>query len=568
MFGFLKWRLGDARATLSALDRSLAIIEFDLAGRILTANENFCEALGYRLDEIQGRHHSIFVDPDYARSREYTAFWDKLRRGEFDAREYVRIGKKGKEVFIQASYNPVRNFFGKPYKVVKVATVTTDEAVRIADFRGKMDAVSRVQAMIEFTPDGEVLDANDAFLSSMGYNLDEVRGRHHRMFVEKDFARSPDYAALWRKLQAGEYVAAEFKRIGRNGRVVWLQASYNPIFDHRGRVVKVVKFATDVTRRVQAVDAVADGLDNLARNALSHRLVKPIDPAYEKLRCDFNAAMETLETTMGAISASAGSVGNGAQEISSASNDLARRTEMQAANLEQTATTLGEITRAVTRSAAGARAASTAASAVRADAAKSGEVVHEAVVAMGEIKGSSQEIGQIIGMIDQIAFQTNMLALNAGVEAARAGDAGRGFAVVASEVRTLAQRSAEAASKIKALIVRSGSEVTRGAKLVEETGIALNAVVMKISEIDALVSEIAQTTQEQAMGLTQVNDAVTQLDQVTQQNAAMVEEATAAASSLSHESQELMRLISRFETHGRPQALKTLPPAMGARSAA
>ncbi|MFW7269541.1 methyl-accepting chemotaxis protein [Gluconacetobacter sp. Hr-1-5] len=568
MFGFLKCRLGDARATLSALDRSLAIIEFDLAGRILTANENFCKALGYRLDEIQGRHHSIFVDPDYAGSREYTAFWDKLRRGEFDARDYVRIGKGGKEVFIQASYNPVRNFFGKPYKVVKVAAVTTDEAVRIADFRGKMDAVSRVQAMIEFTPDGEVLNANDAFLSSMGYGLDEIRGQHHRLFVEKDFARSPDYAALWRKLQAGEYVAAEFKRIGRNGRIVWLQASYNPIFDHRGRVTKVVKFATDVTSRVQAVDEVAGGLDKLARNALSHRLVTPIDPAYEKLRRDFNAAMETLETTMGAISASAGSVGSGAQEIASASNDLARRTEMQAANLEQTATTLGEITRAVTRSAAGARAASISASVVRADAVKSGEVVREAVVAMGEIKGSSQEIGQIIGMIDQIAFQTNMLALNAGVEAARAGDAGRGFAVVASEVRTLAQRSAEAASKIKALIGRSGSEVARGAKLVEETGMVLNAVVKKISEIDALVSEIAQTTEEQAIGLTQVNEAVTQLDQVTQQNAAMVEEATAAATSLSHESHELMRLISQFETCDRPQVLKTLSPVMASRSAA
>ena len=568
MFGFLKWRLGDSRATLAALDRSLAIIEFDLAGRILTANENFRKALGYPLGELRGRHHSLFVDPVYARSPEYKAFWDKLRQGEFDAREYVRIGKGGTEVFIQASYNPVRNILGKPYKVVKVAAVTTEEAMRMADFKGKMDAVSRVQAMIEFTPGGEVLNANDAFLSSMGYRLDEIRRQHHRMFVDEDFARSPDYAALWQKLQAGEYVAAEFKRIGRNGKVVWLQASYNPIFDHHGRVAKIVKFATDVTSRVQAVDEVAGGLDKLASNALSHRLVKPIDPAYEKLRRDFNAAMETLEATMGAISASAGGVGNGAQEIASASNDLARRTEMQAANLEQTATTLGKITRVVTRSAAGARAASTSASDVRADAAKSGEVVREAIVAMGEIKNSSQEIGQIVGMIDQIAFQTNMLALNAGVEAARAGEAGRGFAVVASEVRTLAQRSAEAASEIKALIVRSGGAVTRGAKLVEQTGIALNAVVTKVSAIDALVSEIAQSTQEQAMGLTQVNEAVTQLDQVTQQNAAMVEEATAAAGSLSHESQELMRLISRFETRDRPQVLKALSPVRESRSAA
>ncbi|MBB2203519.1 methyl-accepting chemotaxis protein [Gluconacetobacter takamatsuzukensis] len=568
MFGFLKRSLGDAGATLAALDRSLAIIEFDLAGRILTANRNFCEALGYRPEELRGRPHSIFVDPAYARSPEYAAFWDKLRRGEFDARDYVRIGKDGREVFIQASYNPVRNFFGKPYKVVKVAVVVTDEAMRAADFKGKMDAVSRAQAIIEFTPDGEILDANDHFLESMSYRLDEIQGRHHRMFVEQDLARSPAYTAFWEKMRAGEYVSAEFKRIGKDGKVVWLQASYNPIFDHRGRVTKVVKFATDVTSRVQAVDDVADGLDKLAANRLSHRLVKPIDPAYEKLRRDFNAAMETLESTMGAISASAGSVGNGAQEIASASNDLARRTEVQAANLEQTAATLDEITNAVTRSAESAREASTSASAARADATKSGEVVHEAIVAMGEIRGSSQEISQIIGMIDQIAFQTNLLALNAGVEAARAGDAGRGFAVVASEVRTLAQRSAEAARDIKGLIVRSGAQVGRGAKLVEETGEVLGAIVTKISQIDLLVAEMAMSTQEQAMGLAQVNAAVTQLDQVTQQNAAMVEEATASSTSLGHEAQELMKLIGQFETRDRTRVLETLLPVMESRPAA
>lgn len=567
MFGFLKRSLGEAKATLAALHRSLAIIEFDLAGRVLTANENFCKALGYRLDEIQGQHHSMFVDPDYARSADYAAFWDKLCRGEFDAGEYVRIGKGGKEVFIQASYNPVSRFLGKPGKVIKVAAVTTDEALRAADFKGKMDAISRAQAMIEFTPDGEILTANENFLRATGYRLDEIAGRHHSLFVDPAFAASPDYAAFWRKIQDGEFVSDEFRRIGKDGKAVWLQATYNPIFDHHGKIRKVVKFATDVTSRVRAVDEVAGGLHELARNSLSHRLVRPIDQAYEKLRRDFNAAMETLETTMVAIAASAGSVGNGAHEIASASSDLARRTEVQASNLEETAATLNQITSAVTRSADGAKAASRSASAARDDATQSGAVMREAVAAMGEIRSSSQEIEQIIGMIDQIAFQTNLLALNAGVEAARAGDAGRGFAVVASEVRILAQRSAEAAKEIKTLIARSGGQVARGAKLVGETGEALTAIVKKVSQIDLLVSEIALSTQEQARGLTQVNAAVSQLDQVTQQNAAMVEEATASASSLGNEAQELIRLIDRFETGGRGQVLKDLLPALASHQA-
>ncbi len=247
----------DSQAILNALSRSLATIEFDPSGKILSANDNFCNALGYSLAEIKGQHHSMFVEPDYARSHDYKEFWAKLNRGEFDAREYKRIGKGGREVWIQASYNPVVNAKGVVQKVVKVATVITEEKLRNAEFEGKLKAISRVQGIIEFTPGGEVITANENFLSVIGYRLDEIKSQHHRMFVESAYAQSADYQEFWRKLNNGEYVAAEFKRIGKGGKEVWIQASYNPIFDMNNKVAKIVKFATDVTERVRAVNEIA-----------------------------------------------------------------------------------------------------------------------------------------------------------------------------------------------------------------------------------------------------------------------------------------------------------------------
>ena len=296
------------------------------------------------------------------------------------------------------------------------------------------------------------------------------------------------------------------------------------------------------------VTALADSLKRLAQGDLTAQIVVPFNGRYQQIKDDFNAAIDSLREAMGAIAASTGGLRAGSDEIASASDDLSRRTEQQAASLEETAAALDEITATVKRSAAGAKQASTAASGATVDAAKSGEVMNDAVAAMGEIEQSSKQITTIIGVIDEIAFQTNLLALNAGVEAARAGEAGRGFAVVAQEVRALAQRSADAAKEIKGLIASSTAQVERGVRLVGDTGQALTGIVAKITEIDALVSEIAQSSQEQATGLNEVNTAVNQMDQVTQQNAAMVEQATAAASNLRSEAGELERLVARFET--------------------
>jgi methyl-accepting chemotaxis protein len=558
---------GKSGAVLKALDRSLAIIECDPAGKILTANPNFCRAVGYDLSEIKGRHHSLFVDAAEASGPDYRAFWARLARGEFVAGEYRLIGKGGRDVDFQASFNPIRTAGGRVARIVTVATDVTAQKQKSGESEAKLAAISKVQAVIEFTPSGEILDANDNFLKTVGYTLAEIRGKHHRMFVEPAEAASADYEAFWRKLKAGEFVAAELKRVGKGGREVWIQASYNPIFDASGKVSKVVKFATDVTERVAgrmtAVTAIAEGLSQLADNNLGHRIDRALDPAFEALRNDFNRAVDQLNTAMSQVADSAEAIQTGAGEIASSSDDLSRRTEQQAAGLEQTAAALDQITATVTRSAEGARQANAAASAAKTDATKSGVVMDEAIVAMSEIEKSSGQITQIIGVIDEIAFQTNLLALNAGVEAARAGDAGKGFAVVAQEVRALAQRSAEAAREIKALIASSSEQVKRGVKLVRDTGDALGDIVAKVGEIDVLIAEMARSGQEQATGLAQVNTAVNQMDQTTQQNAAMVEQATAAAANLKSEANSMGRLMSQFDTgergRARPRSAPTAP---------
>ena len=312
------------------------------------------------------------------------------------------------------------------------------------------------------------------------------------------------------------------------------------------------------------VTALAESLGRLARGDLTSRIEAEFSGQYGQIRSDYNAAVDSLREAMSAISAATGQMKGGSEEIAQAADDLSRRTEQQAASLEETAAALDEITATVRKSAENARSASQAASETRGAAERSGAVMDDAVSAMASIEDSAGKMGQIIGVIDEIAFQTNLLALNAGVEAARAGDAGKGFAVVASEVRALAQRSAEAAKEISALIANSSDQVARGVRLVGETGEALGGIVRRVADIDALISEIAESAQEQSSGLGQVNTAVNQMDQVTQQNAAMVEQTTAAAANLRTEAIQLSAHVGRFSLGGGP----ALRPVTTARPAA
>jgi methyl-accepting chemotaxis protein len=324
------------------------------------------------------------------------------------------------------------------------------------------------------------------------------------------------------------------------------------------RKLRDMEAAFEVAGREQkaVVDVMAKGLASLAGGDLSTRIAAQVASDYIALKNDFNAAAAGLEEVIRTITGVASGIGSGAQEIASASNDLSRRTEQQAASLEETAAALDEIAATVRQTADGAARATTEVASARTDAERSGQVVGQAVSAMGAIEDSSRQITQIIGVIDEIAFQTNLLALNAGVEAARAGDAGRGFAVVAQEVRALAQRSAEAAKEIKTLISTSSQQVDAGVNLVGQTGEALNRIVGRVAAIDDLVRQISSSSQEQASGLAEVNTAVNHMDQVVQQNAAMVEQATAATHSLKGETAQLVSLVGRFKIGGERESLR------------
>ena len=306
--------------------------------------------------------------------------------------------------------------------------------------------------------------------------------------------------------------------------------------------------AAEAQQQAHVVHSLANGLERLSDGDLVFRLNDSFASDYEKLRGDFNGAVQKLQDTMAVVAGNAAAIRAGTNEITTASDDLSRRTEQQAASLEETAAALDEITATVKKTSEGSLHARGVVASAKADAEHSGEVVGKAVLAMSAIEGSSRQVSQIIGVIDEIAFQTNLLALNAGVEAARAGDAGRGFAVVASEVRALAQRSAEAAKEIKALISASAVHVGQGVSLVGETGKSLSRIVTHVSEIDLAVGDIAASAQEQSTALQEVNSAVNQMDQVTQQNAAMVEQSTAANRALLEEAGELARLMERFKT--------------------
>ena len=571
---------------IAAIGKAQAVIEFGLDGRVLHANANFLAALGYALEEIRGQHHSMFVEPSYRASTEYRLFWDKLGRGEYDAGVYKRIGKGGREVWIQASYNPILDLSGKPFKVVKYATDITEQKLANANYEGQLAAISKAQAVIEFGLDGRVLHANNNFLTVLGYTIEEIRGQHHSLFVDPAYRASTDYRLFWEKLGRGEYDAGQYKRIGKGGREVWIQASYNPIIDLNGKPFKVVKYATDVTEQVRAgdllrtaVQQVQDAVTAAKANDLTRRI--PLDGKsgdIEALCAGVNGLLDSMVTMVSAIIEASGTISTGAREIATGNTDLSQRTEEQASSLEETAASLEALTTTVRQNADNAQQANKLASSASEVAVKGGAVVTQVVRTMDDITEASRKISDIIGVIDEIAFQTNILALNAAVEAARAGEQGRGFAVVAAEVRNLAQRSANAAKEIKALISNSGAKVETGSKLVASAGQTMEEIVVSVKRVTDIMAEISAASQEQSRGIDQVNTAVSQMDKMTQQNAALVEEAAAAAKSMEEQTEELSRIVSAFQIGAAapapavqrhaPAARATAKPAGGTRKPA
>ena len=540
------------QAILEAISRALANIEFNLDGTIITANQNFLDLMGYTLEEVRGKHHRMFVDPAEAALPAYAAFWQELGRGKFQLAEYRRLTKSGKDVWIEASYNPVLGKDGKPVKIVKIATDVTKAKLCAADSSGQLAAISRSQAIIEFSTTGEVITANENFCRTLGYSLEEIRGKHHRIFVPPHEVSGSAYQEFWSKLGRGEFQAAEYLRIGKGGREVWIQATYNPIFDLQGKVFKIVKYATDVTDRKRAVNLLGTELAKLAEGDLRARIQTPFKGELDAVRLAYNNTVDRFAEIVSRLRDSSSTLRSATSEILTGANDLAERTSRQASSIQETSEAMRNLANTVEDNSARAQSASGKARAVAVIAEQSGAVMEDAKEAMTRILASSGKISNIVGLIDDIAFQTNLLALNASVEAARAGEAGKGFAVVAVEVRRLAQSAAEASSEVKVLIERSSSEISTGSRLLSDAAERIASMLGDVQENTGLMESIASGSKAQSVAIADVAAAVRQMDEMTQHNAALVEETNAAIEQTEGQASELDRIVEVFVMDERP----------------
>jgi methyl-accepting chemotaxis protein len=535
VFQFLKNSSSD-KALADALGRSQAVIEFGMDGTILAANDNFLKALGYSLGEIQGKHHSMFVDPSERDSAAYRDFWAALKRGEYQAAEYKRIGKGGKEVWIQATYNPVLDASGKPVKVVKFATDITARKIKSMEDAGQIAAIGRAQAVIAFEMNGTIVTANENFLRTMGYTLAEIQGKHHSMFVEQAERDSAAYREFWARLNRGENQSAEYKRVGKGGKEVWILASYNPVLDEKGKPFRVVKFATDVTSQKLSTADLAGQISAIGKSqaviefnmdgtiiGANQNFLKTVGYALDEIRGrhhsmfvdpveregaayrEFWAALNRGEYQAAEykrigknskevwIQASYNPILdlNGkpfkvvkyatdttAQVLVRMGNERVRgMMESVAAGAEELNASVREISEAMTKS------RDTATTAV-------GRV--EAADAQAKrLNEAAQAMSGIVELIGNITGQINLLALNATIESARAGEAGRGFAVVASEVKNLATQAKQATDKI-------GQEISNLNGISGDVVSALDSIKQAIQGVSEYVTATAAAVEEQS----------------------------------------------------------------------
>lgn len=542
-------------ALIDAISRSSAVISFDINGQILEANDNFLAAVGYQLDEVVGKHHRIFVLPEEQQSAAYQAFWQKLASGEFFRDRFARRHKSGSLVWLEASYNPVFNEAGQVVKVIKVATDITQQVNLNIVNEAKLSAIDRSMASIEFDTQGMVLTANANFLKVMGYSLSELVGQHHQRFVQPSYAQSAAYQDFWQRLGEGELMSGTFERIDAQGRTVWLEANYNPVFDSQGKVVKVIKYGVDVTEEEirkrslsRAVSDASEVLLALADGDLTKQMPSGVYKGeLHDLKNAMNYTIESFKRIVTETRSSAEAVRGSAEQVSMGASDLSARVQQQAAALEETSATMHEMSSAVASNADNVTKVTELAKLAESQTQDGGHILQQMIEAMNAIHESSHKISDIVNLIDGIAFQTNLLALNAAVEAARAGEHGRGFAVVASEVRALAQKSAEAAKDIKNLIDDSAKRVENGQQLAHLSDKTLSGVTEVIHKVGSMIEEIAVASREQSVGIGQVHQAISQIDAVTQQNAALVEETTASAENLRDEANSLQANMSLFK---------------------
>jgi methyl-accepting chemotaxis protein len=552
--------LRELSAVTAALNRVQAVIEFDLQGTILHANENFLATLGYTLEEVRGKHHRMFCDADYVHTEAYRQFWERLARGEFDRGEYRRLGRGGREIWINASYNPVIGDDGRPYKVIKFATDITAVKQQHAEYEGRLRAIDKAQAVIEFDTGGVVLNANPNFLDTLGYRLEEILGKHHRMFCDEAYAASPDYREFWAKLNRGEFDSGRYKRIGKGGRVVWIQATYNPIFDVNGRLYKVVKFANDVTAQVELEERVKQrALDDqrkvekllvVVSRAAAGDLTGDVEVSGEEpidqLAAGIKGMMSDLAGVIGKVVESAGTFKDSSQDIAARADTVASGAQLLGATVEEMNASIEELTASINSIADNSRGADQLAKDTQQEAERGAKAVTRSIEAMELINRSSEDIAEIIKVIGEIASQTNLLAFNAAIEAARAGEHGLGFSVVADEVRKLAERSSQATKEISKLINESVKRVTQGSEISKQAGEAFERIVTGVSRTTQAISEISCGADEQLIAAREVSAAIQQVAEETEKSAGACDTIARAAASLKGGAQGLDTTVARF----------------------
>ena len=445
---FKKTDQTDTKAIIDALNASQAVIEFTPSGEILTANTNFLNATGYSQTELSGQHHSLFCDPAYIETPAYRQFWHDLAQGHFAANTFKRLGKGGRVIWLQATYTPIRNEAGKVVKVIKFATDITAAKLHELDVSGKIEAIDRAQAVIEFTPTGTIVTANPNFLSAVGYELNEIAGKHHEIFCEPDYVQSAAYRLFWERLGRGEYQAAEYRRIGKGGREIYIQASYNPILDDTGAVVKVVKFATDTT------DAVRRRLRGTELNQELGAVINTISQAHEKAGIAASASTET--------GAMIHSVAAASEEMSQSVRDISNSMGHARTSVEGVF--------------------------------KHTEIANNSAESLNK---SATSMTNVVTLIQDIAAQINLLALNATIESARAGEAGRGFAVVASEVKSLANQAARSTQTI-------ATEISNMQAVTGEVVGALTLISTSLNEVLGNVTSVAGTLEQQSAATNEI----------------------------------------------------------------
>ena len=437
---------------LRAIDENFAVISFKPDGTIISANNNFLNTLGYTLNEIVGNHHKMFCDRVFTTSREYSTFWNDLNNGIAQISEFKRIKKNGDSIFLQASYTPVINKSGKVIRVIKFAQDVTERKLQTLDYSGQLDAISKSQAIIEFKMDGTIIKANDNFLNTLNYTQHEIVGKHHSIFCENSYKNSQEYTDFWRKLNAGNFDGGEYLRIGKNGKEVWLQATYNPIMDFDGKPFKVIKYATDITARKNSMFQIEESVKHLTKS------------------------LDNLSTTATAMTHGAEITTSGSQEVS--------------ATITQINTAVSDISTKLNLMLNSIKDISKSSSKGKDIAVEAQKKSQETTDAIHKLDIESEKIGETVKAIAQIAFQTNILSLNAAVEAATAGEAGKGFAVVAQEVRNLASRSDEAAKEITEAIVLIQS-------LVKMSLTSINSIDTTIKDISNISSNIVDSVDKQ-----------------------------------------------------------------------